>query len=85
MDQASTDNGPRRSKRVPKPKQFRDFISYLASENDPDDPQTFEEAIQSTHKDEWIKTMKEEHDSRTKNDTWTLVDAPKDEKILTTK
>lgn len=45
MDQAPTDNGPRRSKRVPKPKQFRDFISYLASENDPDDPQTFEEAI----------------------------------------
>lgn len=41
--------------------------------------------MKSTHKDEWSKAIKDEYDSLKKNNVWTLVDIPKDKKILTSK
>lgn len=48
-----------------------------------DEPSTYKQAIESTEKEEWAKAMREEYDSLMKNKTWTLVDRPLNESVVT--
>lgn len=77
-------NELKRSQRTRKQTQFY-HKSLLTQETDPNEPQTAEEAVQSKNKNEWLKAMVEEYESLKKNNTWTLVEAPRDKKILNTK
>ena len=43
------------------------------------DPTTFDEAVK---KEEWRKAMKEEIKSIEKNETWELMDLPKEKKVI---
>ena len=43
-----------------------------------EEPQTYNEAIQSEESEEWQKAMSEEHESLLENDTWMLVEPPND-------
>lgn len=46
------------------------------------EPQTFKQAINCSEKGKWEEAMKEELDSIEKNNTWSLVDLPKDRKAI---
>jgi len=46
------------------------------------DPVSYWEAMKSTQKEEWVRAMKEEMDALVKNDTWELVDCPKNVKVI---
>lgn len=48
-------------------------------------PETYNEAIRSDKAENWINTMKTEMSSLNINETWTLVDPPKDSRILSNK
>ena len=48
-------------------------------------PNTFEEALNSNESKEWQKAMDKEIDCLNKNKTWTIVDKPKDKKIIDVK
>lgn len=48
-------------------------------------PNTVFEAKTGTHKDQWESSMKTEYDSLIQNNTWTLVDPPKDRKPVKNK
>ncbi|GKF90988.1 hypothetical protein Tco_0274689 [Tanacetum coccineum] len=45
-------------------------------EEDTHEPITFQDAINSSEKDEWVRAMEEEMCSLKKNHTWELVDQP---------
>ncbi|GBP33319.1 Retrovirus-related Pol polyprotein from transposon TNT 1-94 [Eumeta japonica] len=51
-------------------------VSYFCPVLNLNDPQTADEALSSSHADQWKKAMQEEYDSLIKNKTWSLVDAP---------
>ncbi|GJZ60970.1 retrotransposon protein, putative, ty1-copia subclass [Tanacetum coccineum] len=56
-----------------------DMAAYafaIAEEEDTHEPITFQEAINSSEKDEWVRAMEEEMSSLKKNHTWELVDQP---------
>lgn len=72
----------RRSTRVPKPKNFEGFITYLAMGNEDDDPLTFQEAMESKDCENWKAAIDEELMSLEDNDTWELVDLPHDKKAI---
>ncbi|GKF13439.1 retrotransposon protein, putative, ty1-copia subclass, partial [Tanacetum coccineum] len=65
-----------------RPSWFRekdDMAAYafaIAEEEDTHEPITFQEAINSSKKDEWVRAMEEEMSSLKKNHTWELVDQP---------
>ena len=42
-----------------------------------DEPITYEESLNSSESDQWLKAMKSEMDSMYTNQVWTLVDPPK--------
>lgn len=46
------------------------------------DPQSHEEALQSDNADKWSEAMKSEYNSLLQNNTWTLVDLPKNKKAI---
>ena len=48
-------------------------------------PNTFEEAIKCNEYKKWQKAMDSEIKSLEKNDTWLIVDKPKDKKIIDVK
>ncbi|GKE43051.1 retrotransposon protein, putative, ty1-copia subclass [Tanacetum coccineum] len=61
-----------------------DMAAYafaIAEEEDTHEPITFQEAINSSEKDEWVRAMKEETSSLKKNHTWELVDQPPGQKL----
>ena len=61
-----------------------DIIAYALAAVQPLDipePNSYEEAVLSPHKDQWTQAMKEEIDSLMKNNTWELVDKPASKKI----
>lgn len=41
-----------------------------------------QEALSSSHADQWKKAMQEEYDSLLQNKTWSLVDLPSDKRAL---
>lgn len=53
-----------------------DFV-FLAGE-----PSNYKQAIESDEKDKWVTAMQDEYDSLIKNDTWSLVDRPRDHNIV---
>ncbi|GKA79041.1 zinc knuckle CX2CX4HX4C containing protein [Tanacetum coccineum] len=65
-----------------------DMAAYafaIAEEEDTHEPITFQEAINSSEKDEWVRAMKEEMSSLKKNHTWELVDQPPGQKLISCK
>nr|GEZ72740.1 hypothetical protein [Tanacetum cinerariifolium] len=65
-----------------------DMAAYafaIAEEEDTHEPITFQEAINSFEKDEWVHAMKEEISSLKKNHTWELVDQPPGQKLVSCK
>jgi len=74
----------RRSNRVPKPKNFSDYVLYKAAVIS-DDPETVKEAIRRPDRKLWMEAMQSEYDSLLENKTWDLVDLPPDKKALTSR
>ncbi|GJT37766.1 retrovirus-related pol polyprotein from transposon TNT 1-94 [Tanacetum coccineum] len=65
-----------------------DMAAYpfaISEEEDTHEPITFQEAINSSEKDEWVRAMKEEMSSLKKNHTWELVDQPPGQKLISYK
>ncbi|GJU68569.1 retrovirus-related pol polyprotein from transposon TNT 1-94 [Tanacetum coccineum] len=61
-----------------------DMAAYavaIAGEEDTHEPITFQDAINSSKKDEWVHAMEEEMSSLKKNHTWELVDQPPGNKV----
>lgn len=50
-----------------------------------DEPQTYQEAIESPDSKKWKHAMQEEYDSLQQNHTWELVDKPHDQKVIDNK
>ena len=74
---------PRRSTRERKPpKRYTDFVSSVALFTDDGEPSCFQEAIDCAENAKWKMEMKEEMDSLEKNETWNLVELPKDRKVV---
>jgi hypothetical protein len=71
----------RRSSRTRKVKEFPDFIVYSVA-FDQDIPKTFEEACSSLDKAKWELAVKEELASQEENGTWTIIDRPKNAKVI---
>jgi transposase InsO family protein len=76
---------PRRSSRAPKPIERKDFVTYLISDRDSDDPLTVKEAFGGPDKEAWWEAMREEYKSLLENETWDLTDLPKGKRALDTK
>lgn len=49
------------------------------------DPLTVQEALKSAHANDWKQAMRDEYFALIDNDTWTLVNKPKDKKIVSCK
>nr|GEW73045.1 RNA-directed DNA polymerase, eukaryota [Tanacetum cinerariifolium] len=65
-----------------------DMVAYgfaIAEEEDTHEPITFQEAINSSDKDEWVRAMEEEISSLMKNHTWELVDQQHGQKLVSFK
>ncbi|GKB71982.1 retrotransposon protein, putative, ty1-copia subclass [Tanacetum coccineum] len=58
------------------------YAFAIIEEEDTHEPITFQEVINSSKKDEWVRAMKEEMSSLKKNHTWELVDQPPGQKLL---
>ena len=58
-----------------------DHVS-LAFVTETSDPSSYREAIEVDDHDKWIIAMKQEMTSLDRNQTWTLVDFPKDSKAI---
>jgi hypothetical protein len=71
----------RRSSRTRQAREFPDFIVYSVA-FDHDIPKTFEEACTSLDKAKWELAIKEELASQEENSTWTIVDRPKNAKVI---
>lgn len=62
------------------------MMALLASaELNCDEPSTYEEAMKSSDRDNWLIAMKDEIDSLERNDTWVLMEKPKSQKIVDSK
>ncbi|KAK9053912.1 hypothetical protein SSX86_024987 [Deinandra increscens subsp. villosa] len=57
------------------------FLSVVGYDN-VIEPSTYEEAISSKYRDQWVKAMKEEISSLHKNHTWVVTKKPVDRKII---
>ncbi|GJR52308.1 retrotransposon protein, putative, ty1-copia subclass [Tanacetum coccineum] len=65
-----------------------DMAAYafaIIEEEDTHEPITFQEAINSSEKDEWVRVMEEEMSSLEKNHTWELIDQPPGQKLVSCK
>ena len=77
-------NAPRRSTSQNlgvKPVKLEDYVLLAKIE----DPTSFSEAMSSPQREKWIKAMEEELSSICDNNTWDLVDLPKDKKAIGSK
>ena len=91
-DTQSTSNSQdvlRRSSRTPKPKNWPDFITYMAEEFEEEDflklpyePSTAKEALSGPDSTNWEEAMKLEIHSLVKNNTYEVVDFVPNKKIL---
>ncbi|GJY45240.1 retrotransposon protein, putative, ty1-copia subclass [Tanacetum coccineum] len=61
------------------------YAFAIAEEEDTHEPIIFQEAINSSEKDEWVRAMKEKMNSLKKNHTWKLVDQPPGQKLVSCK
>lgn len=77
-----------RSTRGIPPKRFGDYevdFSLLCQSYVLDEPQSYEDAINSPQKDEWLEAMKCEYNSLIENGVWMLVERPLNKNIIKTK
>jgi transposase InsO family protein len=49
------------------------------------EPQTYEQAVNSPEREHWLEAIKSEHKSLVDNQTWELVEKPKDRKLVSCK
>nr|GEY65773.1 retrovirus-related Pol polyprotein from transposon TNT 1-94 [Tanacetum cinerariifolium] len=61
------------------------YAFAIVEEEDTHKPITFQKAINSSKKDEWVRAMEEEMSSLKKNHTWELVDQPPGPKLVSYK
>ena len=77
-----------RQRRMIRPPQrfgHADMICYAlntAEEVEHEEPKSYKEAIKSKEKTLWLEAMKEELHSLSKNQTWTLVERPKNQRVV---
>jgi hypothetical protein len=57
-------------------------LSMVAEGCSPDEPTSYNEAMQSLEKEYWQNAMQSEYDSLIKNNVWTLVDRPTNENVV---
>lgn len=73
----------RHSSRIPKPKKLDDYIIYAACASDfGNDPITLGDALSGNDGENWKIAIKDELQSLEENDTWSLVDLPKNRKSI---
>ena len=73
MEQAPTNEAPRRSQRARKLAIPNDYEVYECEEFQMDgDPTSFEEAMRSAHSLKWLEAIQDEMRSRSTNDVWDL-------------
>ena len=75
----------RRVIRMPKRFGIADLISYaltVAEDVIGEEPSSYKQAMNSRDKSNWLSAMKEEMASLKKNDTWILVEKPKERKLV---
>ena len=59
---------------------YVDFMAYVVIVAD--EPKSYIEAVNSKERSQWLENMNDEMQSLYKNDTWRLVDKPRNQKIL---
>jgi hypothetical protein len=51
-------------------------------EEDNQEPDTYQEALDSDNREEWLKAIADEMESHKEMGTWQIVDKPKDRKVI---
>jgi len=83
IEQASTNEAPRRSQRIRKPAIPNDYEVYECEESQMEgDPTSFEEAMRSAHSSKWLEAMQDEMRSMNTNGVWDIKIIPKGVKIV---
>ena len=81
MEQAPTNEAPRRSQRARKSAIPDDYEVYVSEEFQMEgDPTSFEEAMRSAHSSKWLEAMEDEMRSTSTNDVWDLENFLKESK-----
>lgn len=79
----STVTEQRSSKRLPKPKDWKDFVTYSCVENSyNEDPLTMEEALARPDSEMWKRAISEELKSFEENDAWKIVQLPEKASVV---
>lgn len=68
-----------------RPSKYDDFETSFLSVTDCEEPMTFEEALQSNFSDEWQKAMELELKALNDNNTWDIIDKPKNCDVIDSK
>lgn len=77
---------PRRSLREKQPKkQWQDWAALSTTSSPPSEPGSYNEALASQEVSEWQQSMTEEYNSLIENGTWTLVDLPPGQSVVTSR
>ena len=83
IEQASTNEAPRRSQRVNRSTIPDDYEVYECEEFQMEgDPTSFEEAMRSAHSSKWLEAMQDEMRSMSTNSVWDLERIPKGAKTV---
>lgn len=73
----------RRSTRIKlPPRRYDDYVTSVALTTNNDEPLCYQEAVQGSKSEKWKEVMKDEMMALDKNDTWDLVELPKDRKTM---
>eukprot|EP00253_Pinus_taeda_P007139 PITA_07139 len=73
----------KRSTRIKRPpRRYDDYVTSVAFTANDDEPLCYQEAIEGSKSDKWKAVMKDEMMPLGKNNTWDLVELPKDRKIV---
>ena len=83
IEQASSNEAPRRSQRVGRSTIPDDYEVYECEEFQMEgDPTSFEEAMRSAHSSKWLEAMQDEMRSMNTNSVWDLETIPKGPKTV---
>ena len=73
----------RRSTRIKRPpRRYDDYVTSVALTVNDDEPLCYQEAVEGSKSEKWKEAMKEKMMALDKNDTWDLVELPKDRKTV---
>jgi len=62
-----------------------DLVQHMAYRACTIEPSTIQEALKGPNAEEWFQAADDEYNSLKRNNTWSLVDLPKDKKVISTK